>query len=57
MLKFLVTALFIAALWSVAIRLFPSLSARTKVLLRHPLARTMLFQAVLRLIRFFVFRR
>ena len=57
MLKVLLIALFIAAICGVVIRLFPSLAARAKVLLRHPLARTMLFRAVLRLIRFVIFRR
>ena len=33
------------------------LSARAKTLLRHPLARTIIFQAVLRLIRIFILRR
>ena len=57
MLKVLLIALFIAFACGVVIRLFPSLAAKAKLLLRHPLARTIVFKVVLRLIRLVIFRR
>ncbi len=57
MLKILLTALLITVIFGIVMRMSPSLSARAKTLLRHPLARTIIFQAVLRLIRIFILRR
>ena len=56
MLKVLLTALLITVIFGIVMRI-SSLSARAKTLLRHPLARTIIFQVVLRLIRIFILRR
>ena len=57
MLKVLLTALLITVIFGIVMRMSPSLSARAKTLLRNPLARTIIFQVVLRLIRIFILRR
>ena len=57
MLKVFLTALLVAAACGIVFRRFPSLAARAKAIIRHPLAKTMLFRAVLRLIRFVILRR
>lgn len=57
MFKVIPTALFITLLFGIVMRMSPSLSARAKTLLRHPLARTIIFQVVLRLIRILLLRR
>ena len=57
MLEVLLTALLITVIFGIVMRMSPSLSARAKTLLLHPLARTIIFQAVLRLIRIFILRR
>ena len=57
MLKVFLTALLITVIFGIVMRMSPSLSARAKTLLRHPWARTIMFQAVLRLIRIFILRR
>ena len=57
MLKVLLTTLLVTVVFGILIRMSPSLSARAKALLRHPLARTIIFQALLRLIRLFILRR
>ena len=57
MLKILLTALLITVIFSIVMRRSPSLSAWPKTPLRLPLARTIIFQVVLRLIRIFILRR
>ena len=57
MLKVLLTALLITVIFGIVMRISPSLSARAKTLLRYPLARTIIFQVVLRLIRILILRR
>ena len=57
MLKVLLTALLIEIIFAIVTRMSSSLTARAKTLLRHPSARTIIFRAVLRLIRIFIFRR
>ena len=57
MLKVLLSILLVTVIFSMLIRMSHSLSARAKTLLRHPLARTIIFQVVLRLIRIFILRR
>ena len=57
MLKVLISILLVTVIFGMLIRMSPSLSARAKTLLRHPLARTIIFQVVLRLIRIFILRR
>ena len=57
MLKVLLTALLITVIFGIVMRMSLSLSARAKTLLRHPLARTIIFQVVLRLIRILILRR
>ena len=52
MLKVLLTALLITVIFGIVMRMSPSLSARAKTLLRHPLARTIIFKAVLALFAF-----
>ena len=57
MLKVLLSILLVTVIFSMLIRMSHSLSARAKTLLRHPLARTIIFQAVLRLIPIFMQRQ
>jgi len=57
MLKILLTALLITLIFGIVMRMSPSLSAWAKTLPRHPLARTIIFQVVLRLIRILILRR
>ena len=57
MLKDFLAALLVTAIFGIVMRMSTSLSARAKTLLRHPLARTIIFQVVLRLIRIFILRR
>jgi len=57
MLKVLLTALLIAVSFGIVIRMSPSLAAKAKTVPRHPLARTIIFWSMLRLIRIFIFRR
>ena len=57
MLKVLLTALLIAVIFGIVIRMSPSLAAKAKTVFRHPLARTIIFRSMLRLIRIFIFRR
>lgn len=56
-MKVLLSILLVTVIFSMLIRMSHSLSARAKTLLRHPLARTIIFQVVLRLIRIFILRR
>ena len=57
MLKDFLAALLVTAIFGIVMRMSTSLSARAKTLLRHPLARTIIFQAVLRLIPIFMQRQ
>ena len=57
MLKVLLTALLIAVIFGIVILMSPSLAAKAKTVLRHPLARTIIFRSMIRLIRIFIFRR
>ena len=51
MLKVLPTTLLNTVIFGIVMRISPSLAARATTLFRHPLARTIIFWAVLRLIR------
>ena len=57
MLKDFLAALLVTVILGIVMRMSTSLSARAKTLLRHPLARTIIFQVVLRLIRILLLRR
>ena len=57
MLKVLLPALLITLIFGIVMRMSSSMSTRAKTLLRNPLARTIIFQVVLRLIRIFILRR
>ena len=57
MLKVLLTALLVTVIFGIVMRMSSSMSTRAKTLLRNPFARTIIFQAVLRLIPIFMQRR
>ena len=57
MLKTIILAILVLVVLLILLRHSPAIKARMNSLLRQPLARSVLIQGMLRLIRFLIFRR